>query len=252
MPYSPLKQAVQNVTTYYLHDPNQIILFFMKTNFSAITVTVLFLILGAYQTLFSQQFSIKSGLLVSSFTNKVLQSYDNFYQTDKDNVFISVHTEFTLNERFSIEPGISFNSKGYAEGSSSYSELPNGVRGVRYSVSISYLELPVLTKFYINSGKTRFFATAGAYVAAGLFGNTKTRNDENRNVRSSLNWTSENQINAYKRLDFGGIFGIGVQSNKMQIGLNIGRGFNTISIFDDIEMSKVRNKTWTLYVGYFI
>ncbi|WP_304068881.1 porin family protein [Pedobacter glucosidilyticus] len=75
-------------------------------------------------------------------------------------------TEFALGEKFAIQPGLSFQGKGFKF---KLEDEDSGM-SVEAQANLSYLEIPVNAVLNLPVGEGSLFLGAGPYAAFGLFG----------------------------------------------------------------------------------
>ncbi|MFT4664246.1 MAG: hypothetical protein ACI8YQ_005266 [Polaribacter sp.] len=121
-----------------------------------------------------------------------------------------------------------------------------------YSVRMTYLEIPVLAKTYFHKGKMNFYGALGPYFSFGLRGETESEstNQQFTSSKNDIKWGSNKEVNSFSRIDYGLQFNIGAELKSFQMGVIYGLGLHNLSIHNDIDSSNIRNRTWSIYVGY--
>ncbi|WP_207427993.1 porin family protein [Pedobacter sp. SYSU D00535] len=140
---------------------------------------------------------------------------------------------------FSIQPGLILNGKGGKI----------GFGDVETKTSLMYLEVPVNAYYNVPVSFGKIFVGAGPYAALGLAGKQKTEGEmlgEDLSGEEDIKFGSgEDEM---KALDFGLNFGGGVRlTSGINLGLNYGLGLSNLSNEDE---GKVKNRVWSLTVGY--
>jgi hypothetical protein len=199
-----------------------------------------FLILIFSQETFSQTFGVKAGLNLSNVVFK--NNAANF------NIETGFHAgatvEFPLNRVFLFETGILLSSRGYRE------SAKNPFLDLHEEASYSYLEVPILAKAFFSIPTITFYLQGGPYFGYGIYGKDKGSVNSNGDLSSwskKINWGSDYPPDMLKRLDYGLIFGPGVQINHIQISLSYGLGLANIS---SVNWLKIHNRVTEISVGY--
>lgn len=134
---------------------------------------ILFVLIGFDRTSDAQTLIPRVGATFSTMTldfdAEQYTQYDELKM--KPGFVIGLGIEFTLSEQFVVLPELTFTQKGFRS-ESNYSEPDYEYKG-KTNLIVNYLELPVLVKYMISNGSTRFFVMAGPSLGLGLGGNLK-------------------------------------------------------------------------------
>lgn len=109
-----------------------------------------------------------------------------------------------LNQRFSLQSGITYIKKGSKQ-NVSIAEIPIGP--IKATYSLDYLEIPILLKAYLN----REHELLGPHVSAGPYVSFLLSN--RYAFKNSFLGEEESSIPGLRRTDFGLMFGIGLDVN---------------------------------------
>lgn len=140
-------------------------------------------------------FSPKVGMNVSSMTNS--DGADA-----RVGLNAGVAAEFSLGERFAIEPGVFYSMQGIKDSES----------GISVTLKNDYINVPVLAKYYVYEGLSVF---AGPQV--GFLVNSKA------DVSTSGVSVSADIKDAFKTIDLAAVIGVGYQ---LPMGLNFALNYN--------------------------
>lgn len=159
------------------------------------------------------KFGIKGGLNFSEIN--WVNSKNKFHTSDFN---AGLMAEIPLSEKFSIQPELLYSRQGGS------------------SINLSYLNLPVIGKYYVTEGLSIETGPQIGYLLSAKTGD--------RNIKSS-----------FKKFDLGANFGIGY---KLDNGLNFGLRYNlgltkinnksTASEFSNMDN---RNQVFQISIGYF-
>ena len=121
--------------------------------------------------------------------------------------------------------------------------------------------MPILLKLSRKiSSKSSIYANVGPYLGIGVFGNSSSEginydtryNNGTVISNTAIPFNSSNKIEfgseGFSRIDYGYRLGIGVEVNKISIGLNLSNGLAKISEIGDAP----KNVTYNLSIGYKI
>ena len=159
------------------------------------------------------EFGAKGGLNFASVTG------DNTEDIDMVTSFnFGVLSEIPVSDKFSFQPELLYSGQGY-----SFNEN---------TIALSYLNLPLMGKYYITKGLS--------FEAGPQIGYLLSAENEDTDVKDSFNG-----------FDFGVNFGLGY---KLDNGINFGARYN-LGLTDinnlDNSSSKNKNGVFQLSVGYF-
>jgi len=209
-------------------------------------IFLLIMLSAATQQLFAQSliFGIKAGL------NESRADFGQSTSTTSDLAGFNagVFADIRLN-KFSVEPGLFYTTKGYHSHTSIDENLPEPYNfNAEGHVRLNYLEVPVNVLYHIKTGPLKIFLGAGPYAGIGLSGTSQGN--------SGANGTTT--IGPTQKLEFGknGEF------NKTDLGLNAltGISLNNGLLFSvnyefgikniDRGGYPVKNRVLNLSIGY--
>ncbi|MDE7073858.1 MAG: PorT family protein [Odoribacter sp.] len=213
-------------------------------------------------------FGIRASVNLSSLKDKYDGKVDegeskSDYETDFKNLVgfkIGVIYDWGLSESFYIQPGLYFTTRG--------AKLEEKEAEEDYSYKyeekwkMNYLQLPILASYRIAlSDKVKWQFNAGPYFACGLGGKVKWESSESYDGESdtekgdykifgTAGEDDEEEKGGLKRFDAGLSFGTGVSINKFYIGLSYDLGLSNIADKKQWEDSKLRNRNFSIGIGY--
>lgn len=191
---------------------------------------------------FAQNFRVKAGLNLSSM---LIKDDNKTYSDDfkmKPGFHIGATAEFPVTEMFSFETGLLLSSKGF--------KLSR--EGYEGKVSLTYLDIPLTGKTFIDIRGIKAYGIFGPYIGIGLSGKEKfdnTYEGETETDENKIKWGSDEEESDFKRLDYGVIIGAGVELNVIQIGLSYNLGLANISPSTE-DGYKISNRVLALSVAY--
>jgi len=147
---------------------------------------------------------------------------------------------YSINGMFAIQPEVLFTMKGAKD------EEEWGGETLKYTISLNYLEIPVLAKLSMSSqGSVVPSLFVGPYLAIKLTGKAKVE---------YAGESEEEDIEDLKATDFGLVFGGGVDfalgSSKVTVDARYTLGLTTIDASE--WEADVKNGVFSLMVGYFL
>lgn len=125
---------------------------------------------------------------------------------------VGVVGDCSISEAFAIQPGLVFSTLG----------CTGKEKGVKSTINLNYLQLPVNVHYKVDLGGTKLFLQAGPYLGYGLGGKWIMKG-----VGASISETikmGNGDDASYKAIDFGVGAGAGLQFGNLQatVGYNIG------------------------------
>lgn len=153
--------------------------------------------------------------------------------------------EWELSDVITLNTGVAFSQYGFTMKED----------GDTYSETLNYLQIPVTAayKWELNNNLS-LFGQAGLYGGYAISGKWNNEIDGEKDSES-LSFGSDEENDDYSALDFGAIFGAGVEFNKFRVGVNYNWGFANLSneeIDSDLDIkSGGRNSNLSLTFGYF-
>jgi len=209
-------------------------------NFSKLLM-VLSLIVITSQT-FAQ---VNFGLRIGTNFSKQLYQYDGEDAFDDMKMLPGGNLGFVLdievNEPLSIETGMLLNTKGYRR---KWTEADTDYKLYNY---LAYLDVPINAKYTFDLGGPRFYLNAGPYLAFAVFGKAAAVSSDPAEGTSEIDIEFGNEeIDDYKRFDFGFNIGGGFEFGSFVIGANYGLGLKNIGTIDDL---KIKNRVLSVSIG---
>ena len=214
------------------------------------TLIIAVFIISMASESFAQRFAVIGGMNLS---NMLVKDDDETYSKDfklKPGFHVGITVQIPKSGLVSFETGLIFSQKGFL------SKEENTYQGEQYTykstITLYYLDIPLLVKFSFEVGDVIIFAEAGPYLGIGLTGNMKTKytypGGEDKES-DKIEWGSD-EDDFFKRLDYGLTFGAGVVLFKaLQFGLYYDLGLANISTYSD-DGTKIKNRVIKISVGY--
>jgi hypothetical protein len=189
------------------------------------------------------KFGVKAGLNIANMLEKDNdETYSKDYKS-KIGFHLGGTADFAISEKFAIEPGLLFSTKGYKMEDS----------GETMSYNLNYLEIPINAVYKIDLGSAKVLINAGPYLGFAISGKMKAsvaRFGENGDEKEQkIEIGSDKEKDMIKPLDFGLNFGAGVDIKGITIGLQYGLGLANLSLTTD-NGYKMNNKVFGISVGY--
>lgn len=164
--------------------------------------------------------STQTGTISSAITSDTRTGY-----------LIGVYYTILFSENFGLQPELFYNSIGSKSGSS--------------TISVDYVSLPIFLRYNITN---QFHLLAGPQI-----GYLISADGQNTSPTGGVTTSIKDNINS---MDFGAVFGIGVDLKKFNFGLRYSIGFNNI-IKNPMGSSQgftfkqeVSNVGWQIVAGY--
>jgi hypothetical protein len=157
--------------------------------------------------------------------------------------------DMMLGNSLAVGAGLFISTKG-AKSEYSYTTFdPNTFTMVTVSttstVSVTYLEIPVTAKYYLNLGPAKLYGAAGPYLGMAMGGKVKT-DGESTKLKFGSSDTDD-----MKGMDLGLTLGAGVEINKLIIGLNYDLGLANL-IPKPVGSETEKNRVFGISVGYIL
>ena len=191
------------------------------------------------QETFSQTFGVKAGLNLS----KVISKSNAADYKVVPGFHAGVTADFPINRVFIFETDLLFSSRGYKE------SYENQYFNFNAETHYYYIEVPLKAKAFFSIPTMTFSVFAGPYFGFGICGNDKGTESSNGMITSwsnNIEWGS-GQNDLFKRLDYGFVFGPGVQIKHLEFSLSIGLGLANIASLSEL---KVHNRVTEISAGY--
>jgi hypothetical protein len=201
------------------------------------------------------QFGVKAGV---NFANVNIEASGiSISPSSQTSFHITGFADIKLNDKFSFQPGLSFQGKGYKLDMSE-SEAGQSV-SIEATANYAYLEVPLNAVLYLPLGNGNLFLGAGPYAAFGIFGKEKgsfgfsgpdgefdgESDEENVKFGNSV----DDDVSA---LDFGLNFMAGYKLNSGLL-FNAGYGLGLANMIPkDLRSgdAKANNRVFSVSVGF--
>ncbi len=165
---------------------------------------------------------------------------------------IGVIYDWGISESFYIQPGLYFTTRG--------AKIKESEEDYKYEEKwkLNYLQLPILASYRIAlSDNVKWHINAGPYVAVGVGGKVKWEVTDDGDTDKgdykafgTADEDSDQEKGGLKRFDAGLSFGTGVSINKFYVGLTYDLGLVNAADKDAWKDYKMRNRNFSIGVGY--
>lgn len=193
-------------------------------------------------------FSVKGGLCFANYIDENSNSADA-----KSGLVFGVNMDIPLqNSNFSFSPSLLFISKGADMTMNTSLTLSDGT-GIstmsKMTATQNYLEIPITMKYRLPiSSKLNLTMALGPYLACGISGKTKISTSYS-GVAISREMNSFGKEVGIHRLDYGIIYGVGIEYDKLIFSIDYDHGLP--SIHDHYNgQSWIKNESIALTLGY--
>ena len=183
------------------------------------------------------RFGVKGGLNFAKVLDKTNnRTYSDDYKS-KIGFNLGVTAEYSISEKFAIEPGVLFSTKGF--------KMENSVPA---SINLNYLEVPINAIFKIELSSAKILFIAGPYLGYALSGKIKASepilgdNEDSKEQKVVIGTD-------IKALDFGLNVGTGVEIKDITASLQYGYGLANLSFQSENER-KLKNRVLGISLGY--
>jgi len=184
------------------------------------------------------KFGVKGGLNYANMLDKNNnRTYSDDYQA-KIGFNLGVTAEYSISEKFAIEPGLLFSTKGY--------KLENS--GITGSVNLNYLEVPINAIYKIEFSNAKILIIAGPYLGYAVSGKMKASepvlgvNEDSKEQKVVIGTD-------IKPLDFGLNIGAGVEIKDITVSLQYGYGLANLTLHSEND-AKLKNRVLGISIGY--
>lgn len=187
------------------------------------------------------KYGVKGGLNVADMLEEA--NDETYSYGSKVGFHLGATAEYSISEKFAIEPGLFFSTKGYEY----------DLSGVTITSNINYLEIPVNGIYKINVRKAKILINAGPYLGYALSGKMNAseaifgENEDSKEQKIEIGSDKENDD--IKALDFGLNIGAGVEFKSFTIGIQRGIGLANLSPDTD-NGHTIKNNVLGISVGY--
>ena len=173
---------------------------------------------------------VRTGLTGIGVYGDAVPVYDeNSWIESKSGYQLGVVGEYSVTEKFVIQPALLFATQGFLNKESDKNDE------FEIDWSLNYLQIPVYATYKFGSRKTKFFPQVGPYFGYALGGKLKGKlTEDGKTTKSSESVKFGN--NELKRFDFGIGFGLGLQISAFQLSLNYQLGLMNIHNSGELDM----------------
>ncbi|MGF1638484.1 MAG: porin family protein, partial [Cyclobacteriaceae bacterium] len=194
---------------------------------NVLKIFIIGIVLTMNSNVFAQTYGVRAGLNLSNVLYKLGDVEDSRYNMNPG-FHVGATVDIPLTGIFSIESGLLFSNKGYKHDFEGFfgNNGTTEYRKYETTMNLYYLEIPLTAKASFDIGGAKIYGLFGPYFGIGLTSKANgkvTRGLETETFRGNYSWPSE-ENGGYKRLDYGLAFGVGVEINALQIGVNYGLG----------------------------
>lgn len=221
-------------------------------------LALLFVVGLAFQAQ-SQSIHIQGGL---NLANMSIDYDDDDFDFDTDwklGFIVGATALFPVTDLIDLETGFLFSQKGfkYSEEGEEYDDFWDETEMFKSEVDVRllYLNIPITARANFNFGDNSIFFQAGPYLGFGLSGTFKSEFEysyngfsESGKFEGDIEWGSGDDDD-YKRLDYGLVFGAGIEFGRITFGASYGLGLANIAPHDDLTE---KNKVISFRLGYKI
>ena len=216
------------------------------------------LILSAFlcvtSTMQAQKIGIRAGVNFSNM--KITNNHPIMGATphNKMGAHFEMMTDFALSSNFSIESALGISTKGYQVKVDDYKPIS----GLKYTTtgkrSMNYLDIPLRIKMQTTNSFAKYFVALGSQMSIGLTGKWQTEKiiTEKSTIESKqVYWNDVDDVNSFKRLDFGYFIGLGAEINTLLVELSYSGSLGNLSATSDLG-NIAKNQVFSLSVGRYL
>ncbi len=200
---------------------------------------------------FSQTFGVKGGLNLSNMV--FVGDFGSLKEKVNPGFHIGATVDVPIFEMLSFETGLLLNTKGYRMKRTEENNI--GTWEIKETVNLMYLDIPLTARGSYDFGAIKAYGIFGPYIGFGLTGKAKSKSTflgETERDSETVNWGSD-EDDDLKRLDYGLIFGAGVEYQSFVLGFQYGLGLADITpeqnSFIDIDI-KWKHRVFGIMAGY--
>jgi len=172
---------------------------------------------------------------------------DDLFDPDNRTTFhLGLMADFPLGNVLSFQTGLIYQNRG---SKSEFSETFDGETFSSETLKISYLDIPLTIKANFELGGVTAYVYGGGYLGVGITGES-----ESKTIIGGITDTDTEDVefgsdDGPKRLDYGALFGTGVELNSVFVELSYGLGLSNL-IKEDSEDYSMNNRLISLSLGY--
>jgi hypothetical protein len=176
---------------------------------------------------------IRAGLNLANFLEEDNDGVTSNSYDLKPGIHAGLFIEIPLGNRFAIEPGVMISGKGY-QYSGEWTDSIQQLHEYYASSSPFYIDIPVSFKISQEFGIVRIYGAVGPYLGIGIGGNIydEEKIDGTKDVNDyKIAWGSSEDNDNYKSIDYGLVFGFGVEVKGIVVSFNYDLGLANISAY---------------------
>ncbi|MGF1638120.1 MAG: porin family protein [Cyclobacteriaceae bacterium] len=217
------------------------------------------IVLTMTTNVFAQTYGVRAGLNLSNVLYKLGDVEDSRYNMNPG-FHVGATVDIPISGIFSFESGLMFSTKGYKHSFEGLFVNEEGISQngkIETTMNLYYLEIPLTAKASFDIGGAKIYGLFGPYLGLGLsrkINEKVTMDTDTETHKSKYSWPSE-ENGGYKRLDYGLVFGAGVEIKAFQIGVNYGLGLANLHYKQEIESpnqvnTSMKNRVLGISLGY--
>ncbi len=202
----------------------------------------------------AQKIGIRAGVNMSNMKITNNHPIMGANPNNKIGAHFEMMVDYALNSNLSIESALGISTKGYRVTVDQYKPIS----GLKYTTtglrSMNYLDIPVRLKLQTSNTRNKYFASLGPQVGIGLTGKWHTEKiiSERSTIEGKqVGWNDANDVNSFKRLDFGYMVGVGIEMNTLIIECTYSASFGNISATNELG-NLAKNQVFSLSVGRYL
>lgn len=200
-----------------------------QTNMKKIILTVAAVFAFGFANAQETKFGVKGGLNVANLTGD--EDEDN---SSKVGFHLGGFVEIKVSDKFSVQPELLFSTQG-----TKFEETVLGTL-VEYKTNLSYLNIPVMAKYYVAEG---FSLEAGPQI--GFLTSAKYK------IESEGNESEVDGKDDFESVDFGVNFGAGYDfTENLSVGLRYNLGLSNVYKTEAGDDFKNSNNVFSVSLGY--
>ena len=202
-------------------------------------LVVIIVLTTTFESFAQIKFGVKGGLNYANMLDKTnTRTYSADYKA-KIGFNMGVTAEYSISEKFAIEPGLLFSTKGTKDKST----------GTKTSLNLNYLEIPINAIYKIElSSSSKILINAGPYFGYAISGKMKASepvlgvNEDSKEQKVVIGTD-------IKPLDFGLNIGAGVEIKDITVSLQYGYGLANLTLHSEND-AKLKNRVLGISIGY--
>ncbi len=220
----------------------------MKKPIVSTILTVFFSM--SFMLSFAQTFGLKAGYNISTYTFDESALIYGLTMHKQPGFHVGLNFSVDFSKNVSLETLLSLNSKGIQ---SKYVD-PKEKADYKTTTKLYYIDLPVSLKYKVPIGNFNVFAMGGGYIGSGLYGTRKFKDNSEvatpsstslREFESPVIFNSKEKETATKRLDYGFVYGAGVEYKLFSISAQ-----HMLGMADLYKEASNQHRVFQISLGY--